>query len=215
MFDLVERAELLMEESRLYSAILSEGPTAKDPGGMAFSMIHNKAMITREVLQFYYRLWTGGVRKYDIDDDELSTEMAERSVYLGKMLFVEALSAIEHSAKKVARQKGMAEGQLSLRSIMDRTMAEGRMTPDRNREWNDIITVRNLAVHDNSISDRSKKCIIGPVSISMRPNRMMKGPVHTFIELARVANHHYYEWLRTMNTPALDGRADLAIEGND
>jgi len=188
---------MLMEESRLFSAILSEESGPRDSGAQAFSMIHNKSMITKEILQFYYRLWTGGVRKFDIDEEELNAEIAERSVYLGKMLFVDVLSTIEHSAKKVSRQEGMNDPQSSLRAIMDRSLVEGRMTPDRNREWNDIITMRNLAVHDNSISDRSKRCVIGSLSISMRPNRMMKGPLHTFIELARISNQYYFEWLRS------------------
>lgn len=205
MFDLVERADMLMEESRLYSAILSKESGGKDPGAQAFSMIHNKAMITKEILQFYYRLWTGGVRKYDVDEDELNAEMAERSVYLGKMLFIDVLSTIEHSAKKVSRQAGFSDPQLSLRSIMDKTLVDGRMTPERNREWNDIITMRNLAVHDNSISDRSKKCVIGPLTISMRPNRMMKGPLYTFVELARLSNNYYYEWLRSVRPSGHDG----------
>ena len=198
MFDLVERADMLMEDSRLYSAILAEESGSKDPAAMAFSMIHNKSMITKEILQFYYRLWTGGVRKFDIDEEDLSAEIAERSVYLGKMLFVDVLSTIEHSAKKISKQDGVTDAQISLRSIMDKSLIDGRMPSDRHREWNDIITMRNLAVHDNSISDRSKKCIIGSLTISMRPNRMMKGPLNTFVELARISNQYYYEWLRSL-----------------
>ncbi len=208
MFDLLERTELLMEDSRLYASIVRGDRGERDPAVLAFTMVHNKTMITREMLQFYYRLWTGPTLQVDVDGSNLESEMAERAVYLGKMLFVEVLSAIEHCAKKVAAEQGIVQGPLSLRFILDSTMAQGLMTADRNREWNDIITVRNLAVHDNSVSDRSKRCVIGTVTLSMRPNRMMKGPLSTFIELARISNQYFYEWLSSVRST---GRLD---EGN-
>lgn len=199
MMELLERTKILIEESRLFASIISEGPEGpEDPAAMAFSMIHNKTMITQEMLQSYYRMWTSD-RVYEVDEDRLSSEMTERVVYLSKMLFIEVLSAIEYSAKNVCSKRAPElEEPSHLRSIMRESFQLGIMTEARNREWNDIITIRNLAVHNNSVSDRSKRCQIGDVKISMRPNRMMKGPLYTFVELSRLAMGYYYEWLGSL-----------------
>lgn len=209
--DLVERAELLMEETRLFLEILRSDGADRRPEAMAFTMVHNKAMITREMLQMYRKLWSSERFEAGIDEERLGEEMSDRAVYISKMLFIETLSAIEHSAKKVCRSRGIFEGAQHLRGIFDASRDAGLMGPERSRQWHDIITVRNLAVHDNAISDRSKRCVIGHLTISMRPNRMMKGPLHTFIELARIASQNYYEWVCSLD----GGPSRLASEGND
>jgi len=197
--DLVERAELLIEESRLFLDILRSDEKDKSVEAMAFTMVHNKAMITREMLHLYQRLWSSDRFDAGIDEEKMGEEMADRAVYLGKMLFIETLSAIEHSSKKVCRSRCIFKDSQHLRGIMDASRDAGLMGEDRNRQWHDIITVRNLAVHDNAISDRSKRCVIGHLTISMRPNRMMKGPLHTYIELARIVNQNYYEWVCSLD----------------
>jgi len=59
--------------------------------------------------------------------------------------------------------------------------------------------MRNLAAHNNSISDRSKKYTIGNIVISMRPNRMMKGPLDTFVVLTDRIVTLFYSWLKILD----------------
>ena len=83
---------------------------------------------------------------------------------------------------------------------MDSAVRKGIMDTATFTEWDDILVMRNLAAHNNSISDRNKKYVIGGIAISMRAGRMMKGPLNTFIVLTGRIVELFYGWLVKMDS---------------
>jgi len=59
--------------------------------------------------------------------------------------------------------------------------------------------MRNLVIHNNSEADRSGIYELDDLKISMRPNRMMKGPTTTFVKLSEKATELFYQWLRKVD----------------
>jgi len=194
--------------SKKYAEHVSENISDRqnDVRGMCFWNIHNRIQITREILSFYGKSWD--VAGIDVNDEELGGEIAERIVTVTKNLFVDIVSTIEKTSKEAVaiyestgvRKKSLDNRSfLYLRNIIQATAELRIISKEEFGEWEDILVMRNLAAHNNSISDRSKKFEIAGITISMRPGRMMKGPVNTFIVLSERIIDLFYHWLKAMD----------------
>jgi hypothetical protein len=206
--DLIRETKELSELSRSYAEFVSENISDRenDARSMCFWNIHNRVRITEEILSFYIRSWD--LQGIDMSDEDLGNEMTERVITVTKDLFVDVVSMIEKTSKETVdlypgtgiRKKALDNRNfLYLRNIIEATCGLGIISETEFREWDDILVMRNLAAHNNSVSDRSKRFRIADITISMRPGRMMKGPVDTFIVLSGRITDLFYGWLRKVH----------------
>lgn len=198
----------LLEISRHYAEDVTEriSDRQNDVRSMCFWNIHNRVKITQEILSFYDRSWKGHM--IDVNDEDINSELVERIVTVTKNLFVDVVSTIEKTSKETVdlypklgiREKALENrNYLYLRNIMQASVDIGIMERRDMEEWDDILVMRNLVAHNNSISDRSKKFMVSGITISMRPGRMMKGPMNTFIVLSERIVTLFYDWLNSID----------------
>jgi hypothetical protein len=199
-----ETADLL-EAARFYADRVSADISDRqnDPRAMCFWNIHNRVKMAAEILDFYDHAWNAE----DLDEQQ-SAEVSERVVTVTKDMFVGVVSAIEKTAKEavgIYPASGLKEKSLEnrnylyLRNIIEASRSLGYIGASEFGEWEDILVMRNLAAHNNSVADRSKVYVIGEITISMRPGRMMKGPMDTFIVLTARILELFYAWLTMMD----------------
>ena len=169
---------------------------------MCFWNIHNRALLTKEILTFYMRSWEAGV------PEGTEGEMTERVVTVTRDMFIDTVSSIEKASKdcvKAYPKSGLKEKAMDgmkylyLRNIIGASAELGYINDSVMDEWDGILTMRNLVTHNNSVADRSKVFEIGDIRISMRPNRMMKGPADTFVVLTDKVTRLFYDWLITVD----------------
>ena len=170
---------------------------------MCFWNIYNRAVMTKEIVMFYTRTW----EKIDVPID-LGPEITERIVTVTKDLFVDTVSSIEKASKDCVnayklsglRDRSMiGKSYLYLRNIISSSVELGYTTEDDGKEWDNILLMRNLVTHNNSVADRSMVFEVNGLRISMRPNRMMKGPSNTFVVLTDRVTDLFNEWLTTVD----------------
>lgn len=170
---------------------------------MCFWNIYNRAVMTKEIVTFYTRTW----EKIDVPID-LGPEITERIVTVTKDLFVDTVSSIEKASKDCVnayklsglRDRSMiGKSYLYLRNIISSSVELGYTTEDDGREWDNILLMRNLVTHNNSVADRSMVFEVNGLRISMRPNRMMKEPSNTFVVLTDRVTDLFNEWLTTVD----------------
>ena len=170
---------------------------------MCFWNIYNRAVMTKEIVTFYTRTW----EKIDVPID-LGPEITERIVTVTKDLFVDTVSSIEKASKDCVnayklsglRDRSMiGKSYLYLRNIISSSVELGYTTEDDGKEWDNILLMRNLVTHNNSVADRSMVFEVNGLRISMRPNRMMKGPSNTFVVLTDRVTELFNEWLTTVD----------------
>ena len=199
-----ELSELISEVEVYARRVDSEiADRENDFRSMCFWNIHNRAVVTQEILEFYARSWEG----MEVPDG-LTGEMTERIVTVTKDMFVDTVSSIEKASKdcvNVYRESGLKEksmegrNYLYLRNIIAASADLGYITEDSLGEWEDVLTMRNLVTHNNSVADRSKVYETDGIRISLRPGRMMKGPPDTFVVLTKKVTGMFYEWLSTVD----------------
>lgn len=200
---------LLSDSCRQYAESVSRdiADRENDPRSMCFWNIHNRMTISQEIMTFYERQW-GSDDFPEVDDDTVG-ELVERVMVVTRDLFVDVVSAIEKAVKDcvgIYKDTGLKEdalrktSHLYLRNIMDSSVRKGILDAKTFTEWDDILVMRNLAAHNNSISDRNKRYEIGGIKISMRAGRMMKGPLNTFLVLAGRIIELFYSWLKTVDS---------------
>lgn len=200
---------LLSDACRQYAEYVSRDIADRDsdPRSMCFWNIHNRMRVSEEIMTFYERLW-GSDDFPEVDDDTVG-ELAERVMVVTRDLFVDVVSAIEKAVKdcvKIYSNSGLKEdalrktSHLYLRNIMESSVRKKVMDKATFTEWDDILVMRNLAAHNNSISDRNKRYEIGGIAISMRAGRMMKGPLNTFIVLTGRIIELFYDWLKRVDS---------------
>ncbi|MBQ8373743.1 MAG: hypothetical protein IJX35_05495 [Candidatus Methanomethylophilaceae archaeon] len=170
---------------------------------MCFWNIYNRAVMTKEIVTFYTRTW----EKIDVPID-LGPEITERIVTVTKDLFVDTVSSIEKASKDCVnayklsglRDRSMiGKSYLYLRNIISSSVELGYTTEDDGKEWDNILLMRNLVTHNNSVADRSMVFEVNGLRISMRPNGMMKGPSNTFVVLTDRVTDLFNEWLTTVD----------------
>ncbi len=199
---------LLSDVCRQYAESVSRdiADRKNDPRSMCFWNIHNRMRISEEIMTFYERQW--GSDDFPDVDEGTEGELVERVMVVTRDLFVDVVSAIEKAVKdsvKIYRDSGLLEDALKntshlyLRNIMDSSVRKGLIDRSVFDQWDEILVMRNLAAHNNSISDRNKRYEIGGIRISMRAGRMMKGPLNTFIVLTSRIIELFYDWLILMH----------------
>ena len=207
--DLISETHRLLETSERYASEVEKNIATKnnDIRAMCFWNLRNRIMITEEILSFYYRSWKG--MDVSIDDEGLGNEMTERIVAVTKNLFVDVVSTVEKTSKEAVSIYSMEKlkemsmknsNYLYMRNLLSASQELGLIDKGAMEEWDDVLVMRNLVVHNNSISDRSKKFMISDITISMRPGRMMKGPLNTFLVLSERTIVLFYEWLSSIDS---------------
>ena len=170
---------------------------------MCFWYIYNRAVMTKEIVTFYTKAW----ENMDVPID-LGPEITERIVTVTRDMFVDTVSSIEKASKDCVnayKLSGLKErsmvgkSYLYLRTIISSSVDMGYTTESQGQEWDDILLMRNLVTHNNSVADRSKVFEVEGLKISMRPNRMMKGPSNTFVVLTDRVTELFKEWLTTID----------------
>ena len=200
---------LLSDVCRQYAESVSRdiADRENDPRSMCFWNIHNRMRISEEIMTFYERQW--GSDDFPEVDEETEAELVERVMVVTRDLFVDVVSAIEKAVKDsvgIYKDSGLKEdalrktSHLYLRNIMDSAVRKKVINMKTFNEWDDILVIRNLAAHNNSISDRNKKYAVGDIAISMRAGRMMKGPLNTFLVLTGRIIELFYDWLRCVDS---------------
>ncbi|MBE6528391.1 MAG: hypothetical protein E7Z64_04410 [Thermoplasmata archaeon] len=169
---------------------------------MCFYNIYNRGVLTREIIVLLEK----SARPF-LEDTEGSQE-AERIMIVTRGLFTDTMSSIEKAAKDCIpaywmndiKDRAMEQNSyLYLRHIIYASAEKGLVTREQMKLWEDVLLMRNLVMHNNSEADRSAIFEIGDLKISMRPNRMMKGPTVTFVKLSEIAVELFYEWLKKVN----------------
>ena len=132
----------------------------------------------------------------------------ERVMIVTRGLFTDTMSSIEKAAKDCIpaywmndiKEMALKENSyLYLRYIIYASAKKGLVTPEQLKEWEAVLLMRNLVMHNNSESDRSGVFEIRDMKFSMRPNRMMKGSTTTFVKLSEIAVELFYEWLKKID----------------
>ena len=166
---------------------------------MCFYNIHNRGILTREIVQLLERS-----AHPDMVEDEEPQEL-ERIMVVTRGLFTDTMSSIEKAAKDCIpaywmndiKEMAMKDNSyLYLRYIIYASAKKGLVTEEQLRDWDNVFLMRNLVIHNNSESDRAGIFEMDGMKISMRPNRMMKGPTITFVKLSEKAVELFYEWLK-------------------
>ena len=169
---------------------------------MCFYNIHNRGILTREIAVLLER----SARPFLEDSDK--TQETERIMIVTRGLFTDTMSSIEKAAKDCIPAYWMNDikelalrdnSYLYLRYIIYASAEKGLVTPEQLKKWDSIFLMRNLVIHNNSEADRSEVFEIDGIRISMRPNRMMKGPTTTFVKLSEIAAELFYEWLKNVD----------------
>ena len=195
---------LLSEACEQYAESVARDIADKenDPRSMCLWNIHNRMMISGEIMTFYERSW-GSDDFPEVDDDTVG-ELVERVMVVTRDLYVDVVSAIEKAVKDsvgIYKNSGLKEDALKmsshlyLRNIMVCSQKKKIIDKKTFDEWDNLLIMRNLAAHNNSISDRNKRCEIAGIVVSMRAGRMMKGPLNTFIVLTQRIIELFYDWL--------------------
>ena len=169
---------------------------------MCFYNIYNRAVLTREIVTLLER----SVRPFQEDDKE--AQETERVMIVTRGLFTDVMSSIEKAAKDCIpaywmndiREKALENNSyLYLRYIIYASAEKGLVSKEQLKDWDSVFLMRNLVIHNNSVSDRSMIFELGDLKISMRPDRMMKGPSTTFVILSEKAIELFYEWLKKVD----------------
>ena len=169
---------------------------------MCFYNIHNRGILTREIVQLLERS-----AHPDMVEDEEPQEL-ERIMVVTRGLFTDTMSSIEKAAKDCIpaywmndiKEMAMKDNSyLYLRYIIYASAKKGLVTEEQLRDWDNVFLMRNLVIHNNSESDRAGIFEMDGMKISMRPNRMMKGPTITFVKLSEKAVELFYEWLKQVD----------------
>ncbi len=169
---------------------------------MCFYNIYNRGVLTREILVLLER----SARPF-LDENDGPQEM-ERIMVVTRGLFIDTMSSIEKAAKDCIPAYWMNDikdralkdnSYLYLRYIIYASAEKGLVTQEQLKEWDNILLMRNLVIHNNSESDRSDIFEMDGLKISMRPNRMMKGPAVTFVILSEKAVELFFEWLKRID----------------
>ena len=188
-----ETAELAAEtESRI-------SDRENDPRPVCFWNMHNQAVMTREIVAFYENAWRG--------EEGTENEIMDRIMVSTRNLFVNCMSSAEKGARDCMRllkdspvrakaaEKG---GRMYLRDIIGASLELGYIDREDSDRWDRILLMRNLAVHNNAVSDRSGIFVLDGLKISMRPDRMMKGPPYTYVVLSSETAMLAYRWISSV-----------------
>lgn len=198
--------DALLDEVKSYAEIIDSevADRENDFRSMCIWNIHNRVMITKEIVGFYRSSWS----RIEVPL-ELEPELNERIMIVTKDLYVDAVSSIEKAVKDCTgayKESGLREKSLEgnknylyLRNIINASADLGYISYETYRDWEELLIMRNLVTHNNCVSDRKGIFELDGITIVMRPNRMMKGPPETFVSMTSRITALFVEWLKTMD----------------
>ena len=200
---------VLVETCAMYASAVEKeiAEPGKDLRTMCFWNIHNRVKLTEEIMVMYERMWNSG--SFPKVDGAVSAELTERIVMVTKDMFIDVVSSVEKAMKdslKFHTASGLREAALRrsshlyMRNILLSATESGLIDQREFDQWDLIMIIRNLAAHNNSIADRQGKFTVGGIEISMRPGRMMKGPINTYLILTEQLVGLFYEWLSMLKS---------------
>ncbi len=169
---------------------------------MCFYNIHNRGVLTMEIVTLLEKS-VRPFREGNTEDQE-----TERVMIVTRGLFTDTMSSIEKAAKDCISAYWMNDikdkalennSYLYLRYIIYASAEKGLVSPRQLKEWEAVFLMRNLVMHNNSEGDRSMVFELEDLKISIRPDRMMKGPTITFVKLSEKAVELFYDWLKAVN----------------
>jgi len=165
---------------------------------MCFYNMYNRGILTREIVTLLGK----SVRPFH--EEDATNQELERMMIVTRGLFIDTMSSIEKAAKDCLpaywmndiKEEVLKQSSYTyLRTIIEVSATKGLVTENELKDWESVFLMRNLVIHNNSESDRSMVFELDDIHISMRPNRMMKGPSTTFIKLSEKAAELFYQWL--------------------
>jgi len=169
---------------------------------MCFYNIHNRGILTREIITLLEK------SSRPFQDGTEGAQETERMVVVTRGLFTDTMSSIEKAAKDCIpaywmndiKEKALENNSyLYLRYIIYASAEKGLVSQKELKQWESVFLMRNLVIHNNSEADRSMVFELDDLRISMRPDRMMKGPPTTFVKLSEKAVELFYNWLRAVS----------------
>jgi hypothetical protein len=218
--EIMDRLSRLKDNTRIYGSVVSDlvGKSGMpgDPRYGCFFLIHNKATIALEVLNYFFKLW----EKFDLDLGEdsihkLRSENTERCIEITRSLFIGCMSVVEHCAKRSIElyptsRLSMRIDELRsrnryifLKGIIQESGNLGFIPKAQEDEWINVIIIRNLAVHNNSISDLDKDANVGGRIFHLRKGEMMRGDLDTYVMLSERSVDLYHSWISKLHQDAL------------
>ncbi|MFP4170415.1 MAG: hypothetical protein ACLFUV_05290 [Methanomassiliicoccales archaeon] len=201
------------ECASVLSDMLGGRELERDPRPACFWMIFNKATLTSEVLDYLCRRRD---RLNSLSDprteERVEMESQERCMEMTRYLFIGTMSSVEHSCKvgvdlypssplserlEELRSKGRY---IFLKGIIKESRGVGMIGPEEEKEWMDLMLLRNLTVHNNAVSDQQARLRIGDREFDLREGEMIWGELDTFIFLASRVVDRYHRWIMTLDS---------------
>ncbi|MFP4545423.1 MAG: hypothetical protein ACLFPN_01070 [Methanomassiliicoccales archaeon] len=195
------------------SDLLGERKLEGDPRPACFWMIFNKATLTSEVLDYLCRRRDRLTSLSDPRTEErVEMESQDRCMEMTRYLFIGTMSSVEHSCKvgvhlypssplserlEELRSKGRY---IFLKGIIKESRGVGMIGPEEEREWMDLMLLRNLTVHNNAVSDQRARLCIGGREFDLREGEMIWGELDTFIFLASRVVDRYHCWIMALDS---------------
>jgi hypothetical protein len=224
---LIDRLERLREDSMAYGSAISDmigsRRVPKDPRYGCFFMIHNKATVTAEVLDYFLKAWKNHEPvQEDLQARLLMEENTERCVEITRSFFVGCMSVVEHCAKRsvaiypssrLSRRLDELRSRnryIFLKGIIQESGSLELIPKEQGEEWVKIMLLRNLAVHNNSISDANADIEVGGRTFKLRSEEMMRGDLDTYVFLSERSMELYHRWICKLDFDALSNPVDSA-----
>jgi hypothetical protein len=224
---LIDRLESLRENSMTYgsaiSDMISNRRVPNDPRYGCFFMIHNKATLTTEVLDYFLKVW----KNYEPVQEDfrarlLMEENTERCVEMTRSLFIGCMSVVEHCAKRslaiypdsrLSRRLDELRSRnryIFLKGIIQESGSLELIPKEQETEWVNVMLLRNIAVHNNSISDTNTDMEVGGRTFNLRSGEMMRGDLDTYVLLSERSMELFHRWICKLDYDAISNPGDSA-----
>lgn len=163
----------------------------------AFGMCYNSAVLSFELLGFYYTFWQN-MQVPQSEIEKTNKENTERIVEITKWLFIHCMSCIEHNAKEFAKQdpRFSFSGRIYLKSIINQSLNLGLISQNDYDIWAKIIFIRNATVHNNSIYENNETLTLPSLTIQMHANQMLEGPLNIYLSLTEWIINAFHNWCK-------------------
>jgi hypothetical protein len=215
MEKLLSQLEHLRNKCEMCQDELNENFNANDDiRAGCFGMIYNHTVQIFELLNFYYQIWDNP-KLYGLDIQNMpekiiksKKENGERVIMATQCgLFIPTISSIEFCAKEAIkcvnhplygwyRNQKRKQKRIHLSGIINESYKKRLITKYEKKKWDCIIHLRNIVVHNNGISDITKKYIMDDdLIIEFNKNKMTQGKLDIFIKLTNMAVELYYKWV--------------------
>jgi hypothetical protein len=179
----------------------------KSPLSDCFGMLYNDSTWPLEVLSYYYNVWsripTAGIPKDQIE--AAIGENAQRVKETTKWHFVSVISHIEFSAKEYTKVKAAfkslhaSTNRVYMRGILEESTKLKPPLVDKQSldQWNCILDIRNILIHNNGISDHDSTCNIAKLTVQFKTNTMLKGNLGLFSSLSEATIDLFSDWSKS------------------